>query len=118
MFSAPEKRIFQYHDGKNIVCADPLAIRRKIIQASHGTFDTIFKSASGDDPISGDQGADASGKVRQASAEDSLLAIVREVFGLDPFDRNTGAGCMDDHVFHVLNSFHEWLEKNAKAGGN
>jgi len=44
---------------------------------------------------------------------DILFQIVVAVFGLVPFDPQTGSGCTMAHAFGVLNKFNLWCQKKS-----
>ena len=48
-------------------------------------------------------------------ARDTLVAAVRQVFGMAPFDEDTGAGATEQHCLDAWNSWAEYLAKKKKT---
>jgi hypothetical protein len=108
MYSEDARRIYEYEDpttpGRRLY-ADPLALRRAVLDASAGDIDRFLDEAESDDPL------------LAAHAESRLVTIARSVWECPPVDRETGMGVPDAVVLDMLNAFVEWLsEKKVSTG--
>lgn len=115
-FSPEEKLVFCYMlpdagpTGARQVYADPLEVRRRLIQVSHGEFDQALTDAA--EP----EKPDAATLLVQTNAQEKLVSYARQVFELPPISREKGEGYTEAVVLNVLYQFLEWLEKNVSSG--
>lgn len=79
---------------------DPLAVYRKLILAEGGLLNSRLFTWS-DDKVT---------DVDRALAEESIVRITRESFGLKPFTEVDGV--TDGVALTILQDFLEWLRKN------
>lgn len=121
LFSPEERLIFCYmipdagETGQKAIYADPLVVRRRLMQTTHGEFDQILADASEPDPgapLEADIGVMA-----RITAQEKLAACARETFNLPPINPATGEGFTEAIALNVLDQFLEWLAKNVSAGG-
>ena len=111
-FSEAEKKIFTFRRGEMVVHVDPLALRRKLLQASGGRFSQLVAQArtEGDSPTE---------ELARCDAQDKLLAVIRQAFALPEWDEvNPGKGALDADCWRALNLYFGWQEKNAKKAGS
>lgn len=126
--------VFTYFVNQQKVYGDPLAIRRRLIQASGGQIRELMQAAfspptPSDATLSAPTAAstpdESSGQpeptpapsvdpqaalaMKQAQAEDALLAVVRHGFRLSAFDDATGEGVLDDVCWHILSEYTEYM---------
>lgn len=76
---------------------DPLALRRGLVTASNGRLNDFLAAWS----------AEATPEAEQAAAEECLVQIARQAFGLKPFD--VEGGVLDAVVLEHLEHMLEWL---------
>lgn len=126
-FTPEERAIFQYHNGLEVVYADPLEIRqrlrytlpnsalllrqsisaRKILQDNAKLYDA---DPDHDHPYTEDE----ENAIRiGAGAEEKLILGSRDVFGMPAIDAATGAGVPGAMVLKVWNSFQQFMEKKS-----
>lgn len=106
MFPERERKIFRYHDGRQEVAADPIAIHRKLSFALGGRLNETL-----DEIHSDDQG-------QAHFAQEKALAAVRDVFEMAPFDKGTGEGALEEDCWKALDAWLEWAEKNVPPAGS
>ena len=105
-----DKRIFRYHDGAGEVHADPLELSLGIMTRMVNA-DELTRRIKAVKPGSDDLEAVAAA----AAATRELVAGIRDVFGLAPFDPKTGAGATAGHALAVWDRFQDFaraLKKN------
>jgi len=95
-YSNSDKLIYTAPHGRPY---DPLALQRKLLLASTGTLNDLLATWS----------AAESTDLDRAAAEESLVAITRSAFDLQPFD--TEGGVTDRIALNCLTDFLEWLAK-------
>lgn len=103
MFTEAEKRVFKYHDGQAEAFADPLAARRSFVVETQGRFNDLLTAYYGDDELA------------SCEAAVVLVPVVRQVFSMNPFDRDTGKGATEDDVDRVLTEFLDWCDEQKKS---
>lgn len=102
----PEKGIFPYWNGEAQVFGDPIALWIDLFKACDGELNTWF-----------DATRDESQPLRAVEYATKIIAAARQVFRLQPFDTATGRGATVHDVYTVLESFFDWLKKNASGSG-
>lgn len=118
LFSPEERLIFCYmipdagETGQKAIYADPLAVRRRLMQTTHGEFDQILSDSAEPEP-----GTEDIGVMARIAAQEKLAACARETFNLPPINPATGEGFTEAIALNVLDQFLEWLAKNVSAGG-
>jgi hypothetical protein len=127
-FPERQRLVYRYHNGAKEVFADPLVLRRKMIQAGRGELNQILREAvepaapteegadSGD--AGGGGGVGVADECVRLQAQERRAQIVYEAFGLVPFDPETGGGVTEIEAIAVLHDFLGWLEGNASRAGN
>jgi hypothetical protein len=103
------KAIYRYHNGKEMVCADPMLIEGclETKAIARGTSMSVLydkaqkKLSESDEPT----------KMEIYAALAMLAELSRESFALEPFDKTTGNGADMDHCLSVLSHFNTWREK-------
>lgn len=114
MFADRDRLVFRYEVNGRAVFADPLALRRRLIQATGGEFNTLLAEAQ---PATGGE-SDPAGEVGRENARERVLGAVYQAFGLTPVDPETGGGVTEEEAAAVLTAYLAWLEKNWNGGGN
>lgn len=105
-----ERTIYQYGDKKY----DPLAIHRKLTEASGGKFNDLLRMWTAEKDGLGDVSPETrhQNAVISAQAEESLSKISRVAFDLPQFPE-----CLDADALSYLRHFLEWIEgKDSQAG--
>lgn len=141
VFDQQSRLIYAYDVGGERRRADPLDVRRRLLRESGGRFFTWLAEAyepgeneSGPLPPPETMTADPEGPAAQAAklaeahrasklmaalaAQERVVAVAREAFGLPAFDPATGAGLLEADVWAVLNGYLDFMEGNGSAGGN
>ena len=115
-FSDQERAIYEYHNGEKTVFADPLAVQRKMLRLAAGNLAGLSQDASTPEPdaLGNVEPQDPSKVLLRLDAQEALVGVIREAFGLAPFDPDTGKGVPEKHCWKVWDDFYEWLEKNVK----
>lgn len=99
-----ERGIFKYHNGTRDVCADPLAIQRKLIKALNGQdLDVLFNNV--------DKGE---GSLVEDSI-DTVLAVTRQAFNVSPLDED-GNGLTEKETWALLLSWLDFMAQVKKNG--
>ena len=100
-----DREIFGYSDGEKQRFADPFLLIRKLKNNNLGPIETLESLAlDGQEPEAG-----------------QFFGLLREVFGLKPFDEETGSGLTELETHDVFRQFTEWterLKKNTAPGQN
>jgi len=124
-FAPPERKIFTFWNGQMMVNEDPLALRRRLVQASGGRLSQLCRDASDVPPPPGDrklteeeEKMEAIDQLRRAEAQDNLAAVVRQAFKLPAFNPADGKGALDAECWYCLKQWWEWSEKNGRAAGS
>lgn len=113
-FSEAEKKIFSFMRGEEAVHMDPLALRRKLLQASGGRWHQLCKDAYA--PESPEE--TPTQILARCDAQDKLMAVVRQAFALPKYEEATGKGAMEGDCLKLLNLYWGWLAKNARTAGS
>lgn len=99
-----ERKIFgPYDSGAATVCADPVAVHRRLVHALDGQPNDILARTRS--PLTEEA----------FPATEKLLAAVAFAFGLQTFDPATGKGLLEDEVLAVLNAYLAFLEKKNRS---
>ena len=115
MFEDRDRLVFRYQVDDRTVYADPLALRRRLVQATGGEINQLLREAA--DPPPG--GAyDPSQELACLAARERLAAAILAAFDLPPFDPATGGGTTEAVALAPLWEFTDWLEKNGSGGGS
>lgn len=112
-----ERKIFAYNDGESQVYGDPTEIDFDLVRL--GVEELIFSRRLLDLPQSED------GKIDLGSIEgpDAKLLIdayhdaeplIRQVFRVKPFDRQTGRGLLFQDVIELLGAYYDWRDSVKK----
>ncbi len=120
-FKAPERRIFTYWNGARWVNEDPLALRRRLVQASGGRLAQLCRDATDRVGRPGEVLPEETpvDQLRRCEAQEALAAVVRQAFKLPAFNPDDPLkGSLDAECWHCLRQWWEWQEKNARAAGN
>ena len=133
MFTESEKNIFPYTYKGRTYFADPLQVRRKFIQFSHGEIDQILQDAgevfpwetSTDSrtgqpvpPMASLEDRDMGKELAREQAEQRRFEVVCQVFDFPPFDPASGEGTLEHEAVSVLVQWLEWLSKKKRTGAN
>ena len=94
MFSEQERQI--YHCPHTNRDYDPLAVRRALTIQTQNTFGRLCTEAADPDPV------------KQALAQEALIAAARKAFGWPPLQ------VLDATVWDALIAFTEWLKGKGK----
>ncbi len=100
--------IFEYADyaGERKLYADPLVVRRKLLQATGGTLDDQLAKQTSD-------------IVLERERADELLAnAVRITFELKPIDGFTGEGVSEAYCLDLLKQFVDYYDSKKNSGVN
>lgn len=109
MFNESQRLIFKYYNGEKAVYADPLEIERKVsVYLDDTTAGIIVKAAGGE----------AVPPMAEFEANNKLLAVIRKVFAMKPFDMETGQGAMEADCFLAWNQWCSFMDekKNPPEG--
>ena len=105
MFTPEQRQIFgPYFNGVQPVYGDPLCLYRRLVHALDGEPGRYLRGLK-----------DAVEDVRFEAAE-KLIAAARSVFGLVPFQPDTGQGTLDREALTVLRQFILWRDEQKKNG--
>lgn len=132
MFSEADRKIFSYTVGGETRWADPLQKRRELLRESAGNFWTWWsdsvepeefpvqppppKSPTDPPPPEAFEYANkVAAWMKALDANETLLACMRKVFDLPPFDVATKTGVPESEVWDVLAALTECLEGNAAS---
>lgn len=116
-FSEAEKKIFTMRRGDMVIHLDPLALRRRLLQASGGRFSQLVTASREREAGAGEESPTE--VLARCDAQDKLLAVVRQAFVLPAWDEGSPAkGALDADCWRALNLYFGWLEKNAKKAGS
>lgn len=123
-----EKDIYEYElpvlGDKRL--ADPLVLRRMILQGTSGRAWEWAKAAKAYEKqlaeVGDQQGEEADAKraefsTRQAELEEWLAGAAMQAFGLEPVDPATGFGVTETAALRTLYDFFAWLEKKDVRSG-
>lgn len=115
MFGEDERRIFTYEGAAGkVVRADPLVLRRRLLQASAGEFYDLlagsYKPAgAGKEPLEV--------VMAREEAQEKAVLCVRAAFDLPAIDPETGSGCTEAMCWKVLTDFMDLMEGEKKPAG-
>lgn len=93
-----ERAVFTYYNGERDVSADPLRLQRNLYIAL-GKPDEAFEAYRQGD----------------AHAANCIIDNAREVFGMVPFNAETGTGAWDEDVEEALAALWDYLEKKSPS---
>ena len=104
MYTEEERFIFRYYAGAEAGprFADPLEALDRLVIATGAGLNDLIEQWNGEAPAP------------EAQAKLELAAAAREVFGLEPFDPQTGQGTTHGHALAVLREFLEFLDTSKK----
>jgi hypothetical protein len=114
IFTEAEKAIFEFtHPDGSTLYADPLSLRRGLIEASLGQFeDWLSKVKSGEDLVAiPDETARGMELANQMKIQGQMLKAARQAFGAQPIDIKTGNGFTDAWVLSTLQLFLDWIQE-------
>lgn len=106
MFTEQEMKIFTYHNGKELVQADPGRLHRLLYAKSDGLYGQWVEEWNDDSAVVG------------SDAVEKLLPLVCEVFGLQPYNFEAKSGMLEDEILDVLDSFILWRHAKKKSIAN
>ena len=115
-FSDKDRLIYRYHDGEKERCADPLAVRRKLIQSAGGDLGRLADAAAVKEQPAPD--ADGGAEIARLDAEERLLKVIRFGFELPDFDPTTGAGCTEAMCWAVWDDYWKFIEGEKTPAGS
>ncbi len=124
IFTPQERAIISYHNGKEVVSADPLVIEGRL-RVSAASRQTSIERVINDANSASKPDATEEEKAEAYQATEQLCVMVAEVFGLklapetaEAFGMQTEPGCADmAHCIGVVDAFYRDLEKkNPRAG--
>lgn len=105
MFTDSETKIFgPYSNGTELIRADPLRIYRRLQVQLDGDCNKWLKQARSEDFSVAFQ------------AKERIIPAVVFAFELAPFDPKTGAGCLEEDIISVLNSYLEFMDQKKENG--
>lgn len=107
MFTAEERQLFRYHNGEREVFGDPLRIWRRLNNHLEGKGRETWEAA-----------AQEANLLEADRAQEKIYRAAVVAFDLVPLDPDTGAGCTEDHVKEVLDSFLKWIEQKKSEAEN
>lgn len=107
MFTPEERRIYgPYYDGQgNQVFADPVAVYRRLVAETAGNLDALLSQYN-----QGDLGV--------AGVSFRLANATVAAFELQPFDKATGKGTLQDEALALLGNFLDWRDQKKTPVGN
>jgi hypothetical protein len=100
MFTPEERRIFgPYANAQGQqVYADPVAAYRRLLLYTEGELGTLLDGYQ-------------QGELGQARSADMLAQATIKAFELEPFDKATGKGTLQDDALALLSQFLEWRDQ-------
>lgn len=118
-FSDKERRIFQYHNGREVVWADPLALRRRLVVALGGDISAVVKDVNADRQPEGwpdgkEFTPDPATVMVAAFAAEKFLAGIRKAFDMAPFDPATGEGADERCCLDAYDAWQEFEDSKKK----
>lgn len=99
-FTEEQRKVFDFHDGERQRFADPLRLRRQLVQRL-GDPAALVAKMNRTNAAMGDSATIMEG----LAATDQLVAGARDVFGMPSIDEATGKGTTDAMVLGVLRHF-------------
>lgn len=129
IFSEEDRAIYRYHDGKSEVAADPLSLRRKLVQAAQGDLASLVRTASPPEPapeaesqtltVPGVPAAtEAELTLARLEGEERLLKVIRFVFNLPEVDAKTGEGLTDACCWVIWDDFSRFVSGEKRLVGS
>lgn len=126
-FSDSDKKVFKYNDGQKDVYADPLDVRRRLLQSSGGAFYRLCQQAREPEPPpelpAGAPPADQGGPgyehflMAALTARGRLNAAMRQAFGLPEFDPTKPGGVTEAMVDRIYDEYVKFMEGEEKPDG-
>ncbi len=95
--------IFTYDVGGARRFADPLAVRRRLLRASAGSFDDLQAAC-------GAGGETPEAILAREEAREKVHAIICSAFAVTPFDPATSEGVTEAEATGLLDRFLDWLD--------
>jgi hypothetical protein len=113
MFTKEEREIFEFDTGQGVRKVDPLALRRALVRAAQGDlYELSVRAAAVPEPT--DKGA----ILAHEAAQEELLGVIRQGFGLPGIDPDTGEGITERMCWRIWNTWQEWLKGEPSGDGN
>lgn len=112
-YSDEQRVIFRYYNGETEVFGDPLRLYRQILAMTAGKPTELSEKVFIDLSKASPQDILASGE-----ANDKLVAIVRQVFQMKPFNPVDGTGAMEAHCHAAWRELATFLSIAKKKEGN
>jgi hypothetical protein len=97
VFSAAERQVFAYFNGLATVYGDPMRVLRAMLAAFDGDPNPTIEQMDSPEPT------------LWVPAAERMVAAVREVFGMAPFDPATGQGATDADCLAALQAWQGWM---------
>src|SRR5262245_37218509 len=92
MFTDEQRRVFKYFDGASWVYGDPLEMKRRFAHELGGDANKVLADMDSElEPL-------------RYEATERVLAAVRLVFQMRPFDRAEGSGADEEHCLQALDA--------------
>lgn len=115
-FTDQDRLIYRYHDGAKERCADPLAVRRRLIQSAGGDLGKLADAAAVKEKSSPE--SDGGEEIARLDAEERLLGVIRYGFELPAFDPATGEGCTEAMLWKIWDDYWAFVEGERKPAGS
>jgi hypothetical protein len=104
---------FAFFDGNKVMHADRLAIYRKLMIATRGRPNELSNKVFAVKPDE----TDLQKLMESWEAAEQLVALVRQLFGMQPLNPATGQGARDEHCWVVWDAFCEAMDQDKKKVG-
>lgn len=111
-----------------VVWGDPIRIHRRLVRALNGDPNRVIKMAADPEPEV-DTGVELTPEEAAAfqlrmqmqnqmrlSAQEELIAAIREAFDMVPFDPVSGSGATEWHCRNAFNRYLDYSERQKKNG--
>lgn len=118
MFTDEERAIFSFNDGERDRKADPLAVRRALVEAADGELYEASVAACEPDRGPDDAPEPGASRVARLRAQGRMVGIVRAGFSLAPIDPDTGKGVTEACCWAIWSAWVRWEAGEKKPVGN
>ena len=111
-FPEEQRTPFSYFDGAKTVFCDPLAIFRQILIRTRGKPNELANRVFAVKPDT----KDIDKLMDSWAAAEELVAMVRDLFHMQPFNQANGTGARDENCWQVWDAFCEFMFDAKKKG--
>lgn len=107
LYSEKERNVFAFNDGEKGLYGDPLALERRLRIACGGDPHKIAKRMN---ELIAAEWNDAS-DMEYYRLQEKLVSAVRQAFGMQPFDPQSGKGARDADCLKLWDDFWQWRDQ-------